>query len=73
MAAEAVDRTPRIAAAEVRQRMEAREFVTILDVRAFDAYDGADRHIRGDLRVDPDDLHILPTLPKDQLTVAYCA
>jgi hypothetical protein len=52
--------------------MKEREFITLLDVRSSQAYNASSQRIHGDLRINPDDLHILPRLPKDQLTVAYC-
>ena len=72
MAAPAADLSLRVTPAEVMRHMDAREFVSMIDVRSTHAYSQSAQRIRGDFRVNPDDLHILPLLPKEQLTVAYC-
>jgi rhodanese-related sulfurtransferase len=73
MATTAVENTLRITPAELKKHMESWQPVTVLDVRAPHAYEEATIRVRGDIRVDPEDLDTLPEdLPKDQLTVTYC-
>jgi len=69
---QAAQSTLRITADEVRRRMASGEPVSVLDVRSPKAYDAAESRIRGDIRVEPDDLPDNPPWPKGQLTVAYC-
>jgi rhodanese-related sulfurtransferase len=66
-------RTLRITPAELKKHMDTWQPVTVLDVRAPQAYEKATKRIRGDIRVNPERLdEESANLPKDQLTVAYC-
>jgi len=72
MSITAVEQDLRISPAEVKEQMQAKQPVTILDARSDNAYYEADKRIRGDIRIDPRHLAIDPAWPKEQLTVAYC-
>ncbi len=62
----------KIDAAEVKERLEANEPLTILDVRGKAAWDSSAEKIRGAIRVDPEKpLRQDPGWPQDRLTVVY--
>lgn len=63
----------RIAMAEVRQRLDSGEQLTIVDARSEDAWRKADRQIPGSLRVSPDDLEAArDRVPRDRAVITYC-
>jgi rhodanese-related sulfurtransferase len=72
MSAPAVTRSLRISPAELKKQMDSHQPVTILDARSEKDYGESDQRIRGDIRIDPEDLHDLPELPKDRPTMVYC-
>ncbi len=71
-ASSTTEKTPRMSAADAKARWETGQPMTILDARSDDAYDASESRIKGDLRVDPHDLEIDPSWPREQLTLVYC-
>ena len=67
----AVAQTLRIDVEEVRARQQSGSPVTILDVRNDKAWEASPIKIRGAIRIQPADWHVVPSWPKDQLTVVY--
>jgi hypothetical protein len=68
----AAPETLRIEPRDLKGRLDSGQPVTILDVRAPQAYDASAEKIAGDIRVSPDEFGIDAAWPKDRLTVAYC-
>ncbi len=64
--------TPRIAADDLKARLESGDPVIVLDARAPKAWAEGDQRIRGDVRVDPEHFHADSSWPKDRLTAVYC-
>ena len=62
----------RLSAADAKARWQTGQPMTILDARADNAYDESESRIKGDIRVDPHDLEIDPSWPRDRLTLVYC-
>ncbi len=63
--------TLRIRPEDLLRRMQAGEPVTIVDGRNPQAYLASKEKIRGAFRIEPDQFHVDPNWPKNQLTVAY--
>jgi hypothetical protein len=55
----------------LKSRLEAGESVTILDARGQRDWESSPVKVRGAIRIDPHDLHIAPSWPRDRLTVVY--
>jgi len=72
MASSAAVESVRIDVNDLKERLEAGEAVTILDVRGTEPWEQSTAKIQGALRLDPYHFHIDPSWPKDRLTVAYC-
>jgi len=66
------NRLLRIDPEELKRRMESGELVTILDVRAPEAWETSDRKIRGAIRRNAANLNLDTSWPKERLTVTYC-
>jgi len=64
---------PRITVDELKQRMDAGEDFTLIDVRNPQAWAESDSMLPGAIRVTPDKLEeSLPRIPKNRPVVAYC-
>jgi len=64
--------TMRIEPGDLKARVDSDQQVTILDVRAPQAYDASAEKIAGAIRMSPDEFRIDPAWPKDRLAVTYC-
>ena len=62
----------RMSAADAKARWQTGQPMTILDARSDNAYQGANSRIKGDIRVNPQNLKINRAWPKDQLILVYC-
>lgn len=62
----------RIGPEDLRNRLEAGEQATILDVRNPQAWESSGEKIQGAVHVDPENFRADPVWPRDRLTVAYC-
>ena len=62
----------RMSAADAKARWQTGQPMTILDSRSDHAYQEANSRIKGDIRVDPNNLKIDRSWPKDQLILVYC-
>lgn len=56
----------------LRQRLQSGERFTILDVRGKEPWEQSNEKIRGAIRVDPYNVRVDPSWPKDRPVVAYC-
>jgi len=64
---------PRITVDELKRRMEAGENFVLIDVRNPQAWAESDTMLPEAIRVPMDKLEkVLPSIPKDKPTVAYC-
>jgi hypothetical protein len=66
-------RSLRMAASEVKARLDAGEPILFLDARSQKAWDGSDRKITGAVRIRPLLLSVAPDWNPAHLTVIYCA
>ncbi len=62
----------RITVGELKSLLDAGADLTILDVRADDAYNASQEKIPGAMRIPPNDIAPAASLPRDRLVVAYC-
>lgn len=71
-AVQAVESIPRIAAEELKARLDKGEDIVILDARSEDSYKSSDLRIKGDIRMPLTELEKrYKELPKNSLIVAY--
>ena len=64
----------RITIQKLKQKMDAKEDIVILDVRSKESYSGSPVKIKGAIRMLPDEVQErMNDLPKNKLIVAYCA
>jgi hypothetical protein len=61
----------RISPEEVKQRMDAGEPMTVLDVRNNRAWEASPDRVRGAIHLDMGSLSVDPAWPRDGLTVVY--
>jgi len=68
----AVSQPVRISAEEAAARLAVGQPMTVLDARSPKAWRESSLKVRGDIRIDRDNLVIDPSWPRDRLTVVYC-
>ena len=64
---------PRIAATEVRQKIDRGENVMMIDTRSTSAWDNSDTKIKGARRIRVADIEkYISEIPRDRMIVTYC-